>query len=127
MKKINDIFACKALFFIVAFSIGLWTIRIPTIRDQIQTDYLGIGYIMATFAVGSIIAMLCANYIIVWTSSKNILPPPPENPMTADRIRWEHIQRVFIQCNRNVSETARRLRMHRRTLQRILNKHAPKE
>ena len=60
-------------------------------------------------------------------SSKEILPPPPENPMTADRIRWEHIQRVFIQCNRNVSETARRLRMHRRTLQRILNKHAPKE
>ena len=61
------------------------------------------------------------------TSSKNMLPPPPENPMTADRVRWEHIQRVFIQCNRNVSETARRLRMHRRTLQRILNKHAPRE
>ena len=61
------------------------------------------------------------------TNSKEALPPPPENPMTADRIRWEHIQRVFIQCNRNVSETARRLRMHRRTLQRILNKHAPRE
>ena len=61
------------------------------------------------------------------TSSKEILPPPPKNPMTADRVRWEHIQRVFIQCDRNVSETARRLRMHRRTLQRILNKHAPKE
>ena len=61
------------------------------------------------------------------TSSNQILPPPPENPMTADRIRWEHIQRVFILCKRNVSETARRLRMHRRTLQRILNKHAPRE
>ena len=61
------------------------------------------------------------------TNSKEALPPPPENPMTADRIRWEHIQRVFVQCNRNVSETARRLRMHRRTLQRILNKHAPRE
>jgi two-component system response regulator RegA len=60
-------------------------------------------------------------------STKDVLPPPPENPMTADRVRWEHIQRVFIQCSRNVSETARRLRMHRRTLQRILNKHAPKE
>ena len=48
------------------------------------------------------------------------LPPPPEQPMTADRVRWEHIQRVFEQCDRNVSETARRLRMHRRTLQRIL-------
>ena len=55
------------------------------------------------------------------------LPPPPENPMSADRVRWEHIQRVFEQCNRNVSETARRLNMHRRTLQRILNKRAPRE
>ena len=73
MKKVNDIFACKALFFIMAFSIGLWTIRIPTIRDQIQTDYLGIGYIMLIFAVGSIMAMLCANYFIIKASSKNIL------------------------------------------------------
>ena len=54
------------------------------------------------------------------------LPPPPEDPMSADRVRWEHIQRVFEQCNRNVSETARRLKMHRRTLQRILAKHAPR-
>jgi two-component system response regulator RegA len=61
------------------------------------------------------------------SSTATSLPPPPENPMSADRIRWEHIQRVFTQCNRNVSETARRLKMHRRTLQRILNKHAPKE
>ncbi len=73
MKKISDIFACRALFFIMAFSIGLWTIRIPTIRDQIQTDYLGIGYIMAIFAIGSIIMMLCANYIIVKSSSKKII------------------------------------------------------
>jgi len=54
------------------------------------------------------------------------LPPPPAEPMSADRVRWEHIQRVFEQCDRNVSETARRLKMHRRTLQRILNKHAPR-
>ena len=55
------------------------------------------------------------------------LPEPPENPMPADRVRWEHILRVYEQCDRNVSETARRLRMHRRTLQRILAKHAPRE
>lgn len=55
------------------------------------------------------------------------LPPPPESPMSADRVRWEHIQRVFEQCDRNVSETARRLKMHRRTLQRILAKHAPRD
>jgi len=51
---------------------------------------------------------------------------PPENPMTADRVKWEHIHRVFELCNRNVSETARRLKMHRRTLQRILSKRSPK-
>jgi two-component system response regulator RegA len=50
----------------------------------------------------------------------------PENPMSADRVRWEHIQRIYEMCDRNVSETARRLNMHRRTLQRILAKRAPK-
>jgi two-component system response regulator RegA len=54
------------------------------------------------------------------------LPPPPENPMSADRVRWEHIQRVYEMCDRNVSETARRLSMHRRTLQRILAKRSPR-
>jgi len=56
----------------------------------------------------------------------NAKAPPPENPVSADRVRWEHIQRVYELCNRNVSETARRLNMHRRTLQRILAKRAPK-
>ena len=51
---------------------------------------------------------------------------PPQNPMSADRVRWEHIQRIYEMCNRNVSETARRLNMHRRTLQRILAKRAPR-
>ena len=51
---------------------------------------------------------------------------PPEKPMSADRVKWEHIHRVFELCNRNVSETARRLKMHRRTLQRILSKKSPK-
>ena len=56
----------------------------------------------------------------------NAKAPPPENPMSADRVRWEHIQRIYEMCNRNVSETARRLNMHRRTLQRILAKRAPR-
>jgi two-component system response regulator RegA len=51
---------------------------------------------------------------------------PPEHPMSADRVRWEHIQRIYELCGRNVSETARRLNMHRRTLQRILAKRAPR-
>ena len=59
-------------------------------------------------------------------SANGELPPPPENPMSADRVRWEHIQRVYELCGKNVSETARRLNMHRRTLQRILAKRAPR-
>ena len=59
-------------------------------------------------------------------SQGETLPPPPEMPMSADRVRWEHIQRVYEQCDRNVSETARRLHMHRRTLQRILAKRGPR-
>src|SRR6056297_2417105 len=59
-------------------------------------------------------------------STGDELPPPPENPMSADRVRWEHIQRVYELCDRNVSETARRLNMHRRTLQRILAKRSPR-
>lgn len=60
-------------------------------------------------------------------SGNRALPQPPEDPMSAERVRWEHIQRIYEQCNRNISETARRLRMHRRTLQRILSKYAPKD
>ena len=53
-------------------------------------------------------------------------PEPPAHPMSADRVRWEHIQRIYELCDRNVSETARQLNMHRRTLQRILAKHSPR-
>ena len=63
------------------------------------------------------------NALLALPESKAI---PPENPMSADRVKWEHINRVFELCNRNVSETARRLKMHRRTLQRILSKRSPK-
>jgi len=59
-------------------------------------------------------------------ASPELKANPPENPMSADRIKWEHIHRVFELCNRNVSETARRLKMHRRTLQRILSKRSPR-
>ncbi len=59
-------------------------------------------------------------------ASQGDRPPPPDNPMSADRVRWEHIQRVFELCDRNVSETARKLNMHRRTLQRILAKRSPR-
>jgi len=60
------------------------------------------------------------------TSTRAETPEPPDEPMSADRVRWEHIQRVYELCGRNVSETARRLKMHRRTLQRILAKRSPR-
>jgi len=59
-------------------------------------------------------------------SRSSIQSDPPDHLMSADRVRWEHIQRVYELCDRNVSETARRLSMHRRTLQRILAKRGPK-
>ena len=63
------------------------------------------------------------NALLAFPEAKAV---PPENPMSADRVKWEHIHRVFELCNRNVSETARRLKMHRRTLQRILSKRSPR-
>ena len=71
--KLNDTFSCRFLYFILSFYIGLWTIRIPTIKDQLQTDYIGIGYIMATFAIGSILIMIFSNEIIKKISSKNAI------------------------------------------------------
>ena len=73
MKIINDIIATRLLFFIMAFFVGLWTIRIPTIKDQINTDYFGIGLVMATFAIGSIIAMVFANNVIKMSSARTVL------------------------------------------------------
>jgi len=66
------------------------------------------------------------NVVTALLAAEGGSPLPPENPMSADRVRWEHIQRVYQLCNCNVSETARRLNMHRRTLQRILSKRAPR-
>jgi len=73
MIKFNDIISCRALFFISSFYIGLWTIRTPTIKDQLQTDYIGIGYIYASFALGSILIMIFSSNIIKKFSSKTTL------------------------------------------------------
>ena len=105
--------------------------RRPEARVVVLTGYGNIATAVAAVKAGAV------DYIAKPADADQIesalladgdrpLPPPPDNPMSADRVRWEHIQRVFEQCDRNVSETARRLRMHRRTLQRILNKHAPR-
>lgn len=94
------------------------------------TGYGNIATAVAAVKVGAVDYLskpADANSIEAALLAEGDLPPPPEQPMSADRVRWEHIQRVYEQCERNVSETARRLNMHRRTLQRILAKRAPVE
>ena len=70
---LSNIFACRIIFFVVAFYVGLWTIRVPTIKDQVGTDYLGIGYILAAFALGSVLFMILSNKIIKFYSSKYVI------------------------------------------------------
>lgn len=104
--------------------------RRPDARIVVLTGYGAIATAVAAVKVGA------TDYLSKPADADDIvnallvrgdeLPPPPENPMSADRVRWEHIQRVYELCDRNVSETARRLNMHRRTLQRILAKRSPK-
>jgi two-component system, response regulator RegA len=103
----------------------------PKARVVVLTGYGNIATAVAAVKAGAVDYLAkpadADEVINALLATGSGLPPPPDNPMSADRVRWEHIQRVFEQCNRNVSETARRLNMHRRTLQRILNKRAPRE
>ena len=102
----------------------------PDAKVIVLTGYGAIATAVAAVKIGAIDYLSkpadandILNALIFSDQSK---PPPPVNPMSADRVKWEHIQRIFELCNRNVSETARRLNMHRRTLQRILAKRSPK-
>lgn len=104
--------------------------RRPDCRIVVLTGYGAIATAVAAVKIGAndyLSKPADANDVTNALLSKGeALPQPPENPMSADRVRWEHIQRVYEMCDRNVSETARRLSMHRRTLQRILAKRSPK-
>lgn len=102
----------------------------PDCRIVILTGYGAIATAVAAVKIGAVDYLskpADANDIVnALLARTEAHPPPPENPMSADRVRWEHIQRVYELCDRNISETARRLNMHRRTLQRILAKRSPK-
>jgi two-component system, response regulator RegA len=104
--------------------------RRPDSRIVVLTGYGAIATAVAAVKIGAtdyLSKPADANDITAaLLSTGEALPPPPDNPMSADRVRWEHIQRVYELCDRNVSETARRLSMHRRTLQRILAKRSPR-
>ncbi len=100
------------------------------VRVVVLTGYGAIATAVAAVKIGATDYLSkpadAADIVDAMMAHGDDLPPPPENPMSADRVRWEHIQRVFELCDRNVSETARRLNMHRRTLQRILAKRSPR-
>ncbi len=104
--------------------------RRPDCRIVVLTGYGAIATAVAAVKIGAtdyLSKPADANEVTnALLSRGEALPAPPENPMSADRVRWEHIQRVYEMCDRNVSETARRLNMHRRTLQRILAKRSPR-
>jgi two-component system response regulator RegA len=104
--------------------------RHPAIRIVILTGYGNLATAVAAVKEGAIDYLAKPadpeDIVAALLASEGERPEPPAEPMSADRVRWEHIQRVYELCDRNVSETARRLKMHRRTLQRILAKRSPR-
>ena len=102
----------------------------PDARAVILTGYGAIATAVAAVKAGAVDYLAkpadVEDIVKSLVAQPDAKPAPPDNPMSADRVRWEHIQRVYELCNHNVSETARRLNMHRRTLQRILAKRAPR-
>jgi two-component system response regulator RegA len=104
--------------------------RRPDARAIILTGYGNIATAVTAVKLGAVDYLSkpvdADEVVAALLSPDGRKPEPPEHPMSADRVRWEHIQRIYELCARNVSETARRLHMHRRTLQRILAKRAPR-
>ena len=102
----------------------------PEARGVVLTGYGNIATAVNAVKIGAVDYLSkpadADDVYAALTSTTGDRAAPPENPMSADRVRWEHIQRIYELCGRNVSETARRLNMHRRTLQRILAKRAPR-
>jgi len=105
-------------------------VRRPDARAIILTGYGNIATAVTAVKLGAVDYLAkpvdADDVVAALLAQDNKATEPPENPMSADRVRWEHIQRIYELCSRNVSETARRLNMHRRTLQRILAKRAPR-
>ena len=102
----------------------------PDARAIILTGYGNIATAVNAVKMGAVDYLAkpvdADDVVAALLAHDGVVAEPPEHPMSADRVRWEHIQRIYELCSRNVSETARRLNMHRRTLQRILAKRAPK-
>ena len=100
--------------------------RRPDCRIVVLTGYGAIATAVAAVKIGATDYLSkpadVEDIIRSLTATQDERPAPPENPMSADRVRWEHIQRVLTEHEGNISATARALGMHRRTLQRKLQK-----
>jgi two-component system response regulator RegA len=114
----------------IATAVNAVKIRRPDARAIILTGYGNIATAVNAVKIGAVDYLAkpadADDVVAALLAIEGRKAEPPEHPMSADRVRWEHIQRIYELCNRNVSETARRLNMHRRTLQRILAKRAPR-
>jgi len=112
------------------YVISALKLKRPDARGIILTGYGNIATAVNAVKIGAVDYLAkpvdADDVVAALLAQDNTKIEPPENPMSADRVRWEHIQRIYEMCGRNVSETARRLNMHRRTLQRILAKRAPR-
>ena len=105
-------------------------VRNPNARAIILTGYGAIATAVLAMKLGAfdyLAKPVNADEVVAALASEKLnADERTEHPMSPDRVRWEHIQRIYQSCERNVSETARQLGMHRRTLQRILAKRAPR-
>jgi two-component system response regulator RegA len=99
----------------------------PDARAIILTGYGNIPTAVAAARLGAVdyIAKPATADEIVDTlmAPRGARPPAPDAPISPEDARFEHIEQVFHGADENVSETARLLQMHRRTLQRILRRH----
>lgn len=101
----------------------------PQVRIVMLTGYSSIATAVQAVKKG-VVNYLCkpadAEEILAAFSESTDTPTIPEQPPSVDRLAWEHIQNVLAAHNGNISATARALGMHRRTLQRKLNKRPVK-
>lgn len=110
--------------------------RCPTAKIVVLTGYASIATAVEAIKLGAthylakpvnVDELLAAFATADVPEGKTAGNPPPSEPLSVDRMEWEHIQRVMLEYDGNISATARALKMHRRTLQRKLAKRPVKE
>lgn len=108
----------------------------PESRIVVLTGYASIATAVEAIKLGAahylakpvdVDTLLAAFGTASGESARTGASPPPREPLSVERLEWEHIQRVMLENDNNISATARALKMHRRTLQRKLTKKPTRE